>query len=96
MDSCYDKRKSKMYKCNVDKNGKKRYYQKFNGKWNRISNDAGEKAEKGKKKYRSNGESSDMKECAICFDKKHKDTGVMCGEKKHFFCITETYFFNRV
>jgi hypothetical protein len=39
------------YKCILAKNGK-RYYKNVGGKWKRISNKIGEKAEKGKKKYR--------------------------------------------
>ena len=39
------------YKCVVAKNGSKRYYKNVSGKWKRISNKSGEKAEKGKKKY---------------------------------------------
>ena len=39
------------YKCVVAKNVK-RYYKNVKGKWKRISNKIGEKAEKGKKKYR--------------------------------------------
>ena len=39
------------YKCVASKNGK-RYYKNVGGKWKRITNKAGEKAEKGKKKYR--------------------------------------------
>ena len=38
------------YKCIVSKNGK-RYYKNVRGKWKRISNAVGMKAEKGKKKY---------------------------------------------
>ena len=39
------------YKCVVAKNGK-RYYKNVKGKWKRITNKVGEKAEKGKRKYR--------------------------------------------
>ena len=42
------------YKCIVSKNGK-RYYKNVRGKWKRISNAVGMKAEKGKKKYGSGG-----------------------------------------
>ena len=38
------------YKCIVSKNGK-RYYKNVRGKWKRISNAVGMKAEKCKKKY---------------------------------------------
>ena len=41
------------YKCVVSKNGK-RYYKNVSGKWKRVSNKVGEKAEKGKRKYRMN------------------------------------------
>ena len=40
------------YKCVVAKNDGKRYYKNVSGKWKRISNKSGEKAEKGKKKYK--------------------------------------------
>ena len=39
------------YKCIVSKNGK-RYYKNVGGKWKRITTKIGEKAEKGKRKYR--------------------------------------------
>ena len=41
------------YKCVVAKNGK-RYYKNIKGKWKRISNLSGIKAERGKRKYRIN------------------------------------------
>ena len=43
------------YKCVVAKNGTKMYYKRVSGKWKRISNTCGKNAEKGKKKYRPNG-----------------------------------------
>ena len=43
------------YKCVVAKNGNKRYYKSVGGKWKRISNAIGMKAEKGKMKYRRSG-----------------------------------------
>ena len=45
--------KNYSYKCVVSKNGK-RYYKNVNGKWKRISNKVGMKAEKGKKRYGMN------------------------------------------
>ena len=39
------------YKC-VAKNGNKMYYKKTKGKWKRITNKVGMKAEKGKRKYK--------------------------------------------
>ena len=42
------------YKCIVSKNGK-RYYKNVSGKWKRITNKVGEKAEKGKNRYRMEG-----------------------------------------
>ena len=44
------------YKCIVSKNGNKTYYKQVNKKWKKISNKIGQKAEKGKKKYRTNGD----------------------------------------
>ena len=44
------------YKCVVAKNGTKMYYKRVHNKWKRISNTCGIKVEKGKKKYRDNGE----------------------------------------
>ena len=40
------------YKCIMSKNGGKMYYKNVRNKWKRISNKVGEKAEKGKRKYR--------------------------------------------
>ena len=40
------------YKCVVAKNDSKMYYKRISGKWKRITNKAGEKVEKGRKKYR--------------------------------------------
>jgi hypothetical protein len=45
-----------IYKCIVSKNSK-RYYKNVNGKWKRITNKTGEKAGKGKMKYRGNNPS---------------------------------------
>ena len=42
------------YKCIVTKNGMKMYYKRVSGKWKRISNKVGMKAEKGKRKYEKN------------------------------------------
>jgi len=42
------------YKCTITKNGTKTYYKRVNKKWKKISNSIGEKAEKGKTKYRAN------------------------------------------
>ena len=39
------------YKCVVTKNGGKMYYKRVSNKWKRITNAAGMKAEKGKRKY---------------------------------------------
>ena len=36
------------YKCVVNSKGSKRYYKNGNGKWKRISNKLGMKAEKGR------------------------------------------------
>ena len=44
------------HKCTVAKNGNKMYYQKVGGKWKRISNKMGMKAQKGKRLYKMNGE----------------------------------------
>ena len=41
------------YKCVVARNGMKMYYKNTRGKWKRISNKVGMKAEKGKRKYGS-------------------------------------------
>jgi hypothetical protein len=40
------------YKCVMAKNGNKMYYKNVRNKWKRISNKIGEKAQKGKRKYR--------------------------------------------
>ena len=48
------------YKCVVNKNGTKMYYKRVNKKWQRISNKTGQKAEKGKKKYRVKKTNSDF------------------------------------
>ena len=42
------------HKCVVTKNGTKMYYKRVDNKWKRISNKLGQKAEKGKKKYKIN------------------------------------------
>ena len=39
------------YKCVVSNIGSKRYYKSVRGKWKRITNVAGMKAEKGRRKY---------------------------------------------
>ena len=39
------------YKCVVSNIGSKRYYKSVGGKWKRITNVAGMKAEKGRRKY---------------------------------------------
>lgn len=39
------------YKCIVARNGNKQYYKSVGGKWKRVSNAVGMKAEKGKRKY---------------------------------------------
>ena len=39
------------YKCVVSNKGSKRYYKSVGGKWKRVSNAVGMKAEKGKRKY---------------------------------------------
>ena len=49
------------YKCVISKNGNKMFYKSVGSKWKRISNKLGEKAEKGKMKYRvasSSGQSN--------------------------------------
>ena len=43
------------YKCIVAKNSTKMYYKRVGGKWKRVSNAIGMKAEKGKRKYSDNG-----------------------------------------
>ena len=40
-----------VYKCVVARNGSKQYYKSVGGKWKRVSNKSGMKAEKGKRKY---------------------------------------------
>ena len=50
------------YKCIVTKKGMKMYYKKVKGKWKRINNDDGKKAEKGKRKYRERKNCIDMNE----------------------------------
>ena len=46
------------YKCVVAKNDTKMYYKRVHNKWKRISNKVGMKAEKGKKKYKTNGKNN--------------------------------------
>ena len=41
------------YKCLVSKNGSKKYYQRVGGKWKRITNKMGMKAQKGKRVYKT-------------------------------------------
>ena len=45
------------YKC-VLSNGNKRYYKNINGKWKRITNKVGAKAQRGKRTYRMEAEGS--------------------------------------
>ena len=68
------------YKCVVAKNGGKRYYKNVSGKWKRISNKSGEKAEKGKKKYgmgvRSDAEREEAAIAAAIKASLGEDTGI--------------------
>ena len=60
------------YKCIVSKNGK-RYYKNVRGKWKRISNAVGMKAEKGKKKYGmpvKTRSGTERDPCPVCYSKK--------------------------
>ena len=57
------------YKCVVTKNGTKMYYKKTKGKWKRISNAVGMKAEKGRRKYRTIcDEKNECRKSHPCFD----------------------------
>jgi hypothetical protein len=67
------------YKCIVAKNGNKMYYKQVNNKWKRITNKIGEKAEKGKMKYRA----SSKELCSRMTDKEMCDANPdLCEWKK--------------
>ena len=76
------------YKCIVAKNGK-RYYKNVNGKWKRVSNKVGEKAEKGKRKYRAGGEElcsrmTDEEMCKIILTKFFYEKQIIVKNKEIF------------
>ena len=78
------------YKCVVAKNGSKMYYKKVSGKWKRITNKAGEKSERGKRKYRVSDQ------CSICLEKwsEKPSTLLGCGHRFHEDCINESKKFS--
>ena len=63
------------YKCVVTKNGK-RYYKNVNGKWKRISNAIGMKAQKGKRKYRIDTPSASLSMKKLKITKEEFDTAL--------------------
>ena len=62
------------YKCVVARNGNKQYYKSVGGKWKRISNKSGMKAEKGKRKYSGVGSSKPVPGQLPCGTGYHLDS----------------------
>ena len=76
------------YKCVVSNKGSKRYYKSVGGKWKRVSNAVGMKAEKGKRKYANGGDKSeeDKPECSVCLRECDPKKDRNCGNpiKRHY------------